>query len=83
MAQDEGSRRIFDFSDQRAADGWFVVNDGVMGGVSSSRFESTDEGVAVFEGVLSTSQLISIPIFFVGLALFLIRKPADDLYAQA
>lgn len=37
----------------------------------------------VIEGVLSTGQLISIPIFFVGLALFLIRRPSDDLYAHS
>ncbi|MDJ0976191.1 MAG: prolipoprotein diacylglyceryl transferase [Planctomycetota bacterium] len=36
----------------------------------------------VIEGVLSTSQLISIPIFFIGLAIFLIRRPSDDLYAH-
>lgn len=53
MAQEERSRRVFDFSDERAAEGWFVVNDGVMGGVSSSRFESTEDGFATFEGVLS------------------------------
>jgi len=31
---------------------WRVVNDGVMGGLSQSRFE-VDQGVAVFEGQLS------------------------------
>ena len=31
----------------------------------------------VIEGVLSTSQLISIPVFFLGLAIFLIRRPPE------
>ncbi len=31
----------------------------------------------VIDGILSTSQLISIPIFFVGLAIFLIRRAPD------
>ena len=30
----------------------------------------------IIDGVLSTSQLISIPVFFIGLAIFLIRRPA-------
>lgn len=39
----------------------------------------------VFEGYLSTSQLISIPVFFAGLAIFLIRrKPSgDEVHAAA
>jgi hypothetical protein len=36
-----------------AVDGWYVVNDGVMGGRSSSRMRPEDGDVAVFEGNLS------------------------------
>ena len=32
----------------------------------------------VIEGYISTSQLLSIPIFFAGVAIFLIRKRPDD-----
>jgi hypothetical protein len=32
---------------------WLVVNDGVMGGVSSSSVRATDEGTGVFAGYLS------------------------------
>jgi monofunctional biosynthetic peptidoglycan transglycosylase len=43
---------LFDFSEAGAADGWRVINDTVMGGVSESRFEAED-GHAVFAGTVS------------------------------
>lgn len=48
------TRTLFDFSQtNQPGDTWQVVNDDVMGGVSTSRFEFTTNGTAVFTGVLS------------------------------
>jgi monofunctional biosynthetic peptidoglycan transglycosylase len=41
------------FAEPGAADAWQTVNDGVMGGVSSSRVTRTPGGDGVFEGLLS------------------------------
>jgi hypothetical protein len=43
---------VFDFGADGSADGWGVVNDTVMGGVSSGQLALTD-GVLVFTGDLS------------------------------
>lgn len=43
---------VFDFSASTNATAWQVVNDDVMGGISTSRFEVTN-GVAVFRGEVS------------------------------
>jgi hypothetical protein len=45
-------RTLFDFSTVTNATAWQIVNDDVMGGVSSSRFSVTN-GMAVFRGELS------------------------------
>ncbi|MDG4866433.1 CIA30 family protein [Guyparkeria sp. 1SP6A2] len=45
-------QRLVDFSDPDEGDRWFVVDDGVMGGVSQGHFHS-EEGVGVFHGELS------------------------------
>ena len=45
-------RELFDFSSGSAASQWQIVNDGVMGGRSSSRVEGTGEGIR-FSGNLS------------------------------
>lgn len=37
----------------------------------------------LIDGVLSTSQLLSIPVFFLGLAIFFMRRGETDLYAKA
>ena len=50
--QQPDSLVLVDFSRSPAAD-WFVVNDGVMGGVSSSTMEVTSDGTGVFAGRLS------------------------------
>ena len=47
-----GDTTAFEFQAASAAD-WYIVNDGVMGGVSSSEFVDSGEGYAVFAGVLS------------------------------
>jgi hypothetical protein len=50
--QGSGIDKIIDFGAAGTGD-WFVVNDGVMGGRSSSTLKGEDGGVAVFEGYLS------------------------------
>lgn len=45
-------RPLFDFADASTADGWRVVNDTVMGGVSSGELQWSD-GELVFDGELS------------------------------
>ncbi len=44
---------IFDFSQKSSASGWYIVNDGVMGGLSKGQF-GLDNDVAVFKGEVST-----------------------------
>ncbi len=50
--QQPDSLVLVDFHSSTAAD-WFVVNDGVMGGISSSSMEVTANGTGVFAGHLS------------------------------
>jgi hypothetical protein len=50
--QDSGIVTIIDFRSEPPG-GWYEVNDGVMGGRSSSSMRPTGEGSAVFEGNLS------------------------------
>ncbi|MFZ9565785.1 MAG: CIA30 family protein [Ilumatobacteraceae bacterium] len=44
---------LANFAEPAAIDGWFVQNDTVMGGVSSSSV-ALDDGAMVFSGILST-----------------------------
>ncbi|MEL4454738.1 CIA30 family protein [Lutimonas vermicola] len=44
---------IFDFSQETSSSGWYVVNDGVMGGLSKGQF-SRENDMAVFKGDVST-----------------------------
>lgn len=41
------------YMDARSAADWMIVNDGVMGGLSSSEFVDSGDGHATFRGVLS------------------------------
>jgi monofunctional biosynthetic peptidoglycan transglycosylase len=43
---------LFDFSDASTLARWRGVHDRVMGGVSDGRMAATDDGTAVFEGVV-------------------------------
>lgn len=53
MRADESSERVlFDSSNRASASVWQIVNDGVMGGLSTSNFSVTN-GVAVFRGKVS------------------------------
>ncbi len=49
----EGERTIFDFSDPQSVASWGFIDDRVMGGISRSRFESTESNTAVFSGNVS------------------------------
>ena len=44
---------IFDFSNAEELSQWRKVNDVVMGGVSKSNFETKEEGISRFSGILS------------------------------
>lgn len=44
---------IFDFTQENSAEGWYIVNDGVMGGLSKGQF-SRENDVGIFKGKVST-----------------------------
>ena len=44
---------IFDFCTASQQDGWQIVNDDVMGGASTSRFQVLNSGGAIFSGQVS------------------------------
>lgn len=50
--QDSDIKKLIDFGAD-SGDDWIVVNDGVMGGRSSSDIAAGADGVGVFEGILS------------------------------
>ena len=52
-AQADGEKILFDFQVATNAAVWQVVNDDVMGGVSTSRFEIASNSAGVFSGVVS------------------------------
>lgn len=52
QAADRDPESLFEF-DRDTAGEWMIVNDGVMGGLSSSRFMHSDSGFATFAGELS------------------------------
>jgi hypothetical protein len=52
MTQEQDMKVLVNFTEQDEAQ-WSVVNDGVMGGRSSSDIEPTGEGTALFSGHLS------------------------------
>lgn len=47
------AQEIYDFNRQGNLNGWFVVDDVVMGGRSSGGMQLSDEGYAVFKGNVS------------------------------
>ncbi len=52
QAQEPEMKAIVEFADSGAA-GWQIVNDGVMGGLSTSEIAMTAEGTALFRGFVS------------------------------
>lgn len=44
---------LSDFSEDKATDNWYIVNDGVMGGKSEGEFSFDKEGYALFAGDVS------------------------------
>ncbi len=44
---------IYDFDQEDTLEGWYVVNDGVMGGLSKGTLKVNQEGHAMFEGFVS------------------------------
>jgi hypothetical protein len=45
---------IYDFNATKSTDSWYVVNDGVMGGLSKGKIAMNQEGNAVFQGYVTT-----------------------------
>ena len=48
-----GEKQIFDFSSNKTAGEWRIINDVVMGGVSKSSMKLGTDGTAKFSGILS------------------------------
>jgi monofunctional biosynthetic peptidoglycan transglycosylase len=44
---------LFDFSSEGRTGRWMIVNDGVMGGLSESELQLSDQGTIIFQGNLS------------------------------
>ena len=53
MSVSPTQKTIFDFSDPSSTQSWRIINDGVMGGLSSSTFKWQNGGIAVFGGKVS------------------------------
>src|SRR6056297_1709670 len=51
--QKASEKMLVDFNDANESGTWWIVNDGVMGGLSQSEFKLTDEGTAIFQGNVS------------------------------
>lgn len=51
MEQQE--RMVLDFSRAEDRESWYIVNDGVMGGISRSEIVFTEGGTAIFQGTVS------------------------------
>jgi len=46
-------RMVLDFNRAEDRDAWYIVNDGVMGGISRSEITFSESGTAIFEGTVS------------------------------
>ena len=47
---ESGEIMLFNFPEMKNMDNWLIVNDGVMGGLSKSKFILSDSGTAIFSG---------------------------------
>lgn len=54
MSSQDPTNVITDFKNAQTVDDWYVVNDGVMGGLSKGKFSLNADGNAVFEGTVTT-----------------------------
>ncbi len=76
---------LFDFKEKSNIDYWNIVDDGVMGGLSSSQFSIDENGNAVFSGFVTTENnggFCSVQYNFKTMALsqktvFIIRLKGD------
>lgn len=76
---------LFNFDSKSNIDHWRIVDDGVMGGISSSTFYVNNEGKGEFQGIVSTEnnggfcsvQYYFKPISIQGSKLFSIRLKGD------
>ena len=51
MEQQE--RMVLDFSRAEGRESWYIINDGVMGGISRSKITFSESGTALFQGTVS------------------------------
>ncbi|QRM91026.1 CIA30 family protein [Lacinutrix sp. WUR7] len=54
MVYPDSTSNIFDFKSKEDTNNWYVINDGVMGGFSSSSLEIKPDGKALFKGHVTT-----------------------------
>ncbi len=54
MADPDSISNIFDFKSKEDTNNWYVINDGVMGGLSSNSLEIMADGKALFKGSVTT-----------------------------
>ncbi|NND88308.1 MAG: CIA30 family protein [Flavobacteriaceae bacterium] len=50
----ETNKVICDFPNNIGTNDWYMVNDGVMGGISEGKLERTDTGTLLYSGVIRT-----------------------------
>ncbi len=50
---DHEPKRIFDLPDIRDLEDWYILDDGVMGGLSEGQFQLHDDGYGIFSGDVS------------------------------
>jgi hypothetical protein len=55
MSPNEDNKTIYEFNKDANIGSWNIMNDDVMGGVSTSTFKLNSEGHGVFEGKVSTA----------------------------
>jgi monofunctional biosynthetic peptidoglycan transglycosylase len=48
-----GDSILFDFDTEETMGDWYIVNDGVMGGISESQMQIFADGIATFSGTVS------------------------------
>jgi NADH dehydrogenase [ubiquinone] 1 alpha subcomplex assembly factor 1 len=54
LSHKESSVTLFDFSENSDIKNWRIINDDVMGGISSATFNLSTEGHGLFQGKVST-----------------------------